>query len=236
MYLAYLDDSGTRQKDRAFQVMSAVIIDDAAFSSVEILMRLTIERWIPEDKIEDFIAKFTEFHVWELFGGYGPFEGIDQEARSKIIEFILQLIPEHTLKVVYGAVDKQKLHKQVYASANPVDICLRICANGIESWMAKNANTTLALLIADDCSKDKAVMKQSFRQLRNPIRPPKFSPGQLWHVHDEMYFGDSKDSIGLQLADSHSYFISKRLEKDDPQTSGFYDLIKDHIAYSSIEP
>ena len=35
--------------------------------------------------------------------------------------------------------------------------------------------------------------------------PPDFGLGQLVHVHDDMYFGNSKDSIGLQLADLSSF-------------------------------
>ncbi len=45
------------------------------------------------------------------------------------------------------------------------------------------------------------------------IRPPDYNP-RLWYVHDDMYFGSSKDSVGIQLADLCGYFIAKHLEGD----------------------
>jgi Protein of unknown function (DUF3800) len=77
------------------------------------------------------------------------------------------------------------------------------------------------MLIVDDCQKDiKNTLRKSFQQLRKFITPPDFGLGQLVHVHDDMYFGNSKDSIGLQLADLSSYFIAKHLE-GDTTTEGF---------------
>src|SRR5437660_12249052 len=78
MFLAYLDDSGTRQKDKKkFQVLTAVLINDPAFFDLEREIGATIEDLLPLDRFE----KFEEFHAYELYGGYGVFEGIDQQIR-----------------------------------------------------------------------------------------------------------------------------------------------------------
>jgi hypothetical protein len=82
----------------------------------------------------------------------------------------------------------------------------------LEDWLSKFMPHPLAILIADDCQKDiKNTLRKSFRQLRNKIRPLNYALGKLVHVHDDMYFGSSKDSIGIQLADLCGYFIANIL-------------------------
>jgi Protein of unknown function (DUF3800) len=55
------------------------------------------------------------------------------------------------------------------------------------------------------------------------------------YFHDDMYFGDSKYSIGIQLADLCAFFIAKHLEKK-PEAEGFYGLISSQIVFSKAHP
>ena len=232
MYLAYLDDSGSRQKDRKFQVLTAVLIKDQEFFNTELMIGVSLEdNVIPPEKL----AEFEEFHAWELFGGYGVFDGVDQRLRMITVEFLLKIVRSQELPIIYCAIDLPLLKSKEYASANPLDMAFRLCARGIEDWLAKNAPDDFVLMIADDCGKDKVTLKNSFRELRPKRRPPDWSWGSLEHVHDDMYFGDSKESIGIQLADLCGYFISKHLE-GDPSGQGFYEIIKDQIAYAQLLP
>jgi hypothetical protein len=100
----------------------------------------------------------------------------------------------------------------------------------VESWLGE-----LIILILDECDgKIKAALQKSFRTLRcgptvqggeNPLR----------HFHDDMYFGDSRYSIGIQLADLCSYFIAKHLQ-GEPDIQGFYGMIEPHIVFSETYP
>jgi uncharacterized protein DUF3800 len=232
MYLAYADDSGTRDRGKNFQLMCAVIIEDKRFTDMEILLAAAAETLIPADKMD----KFEEFHAWELFGGYGPFDGIDQSSRFQVIEALLTMVGQYQFPIVYGAVDKNRLAEKVFGSADPLDVCFRICMEGIEDWIGKILPHELSILIVDEFQqKDKAILRKSFRSLRKQIRPYKPDSPKIWHFHDDMYFGASKDSIGIQLADLCGYFIAKHLE-NDVSAEGFYGLIKDRIVYSRIEP
>jgi hypothetical protein len=236
MFLAYLDDSGTRQKDKTkFQVLTAVLINDPAFFDIEREIGATIGGLLPPDRFE----KFEEFHAWELYGGYGVFEGIDQHIRFAAIEKLLFLVRNYRLPVIYGAVNTKALADKPYASASPIDIAFRICAEGISAWIAENVaskiGNELAILIADDSdNKTKSALRQSFRQMRRQIRPPEHNP-RLWYVLDDMYFGSSKDSVGIQLADLCAYFIAKHLE-GDVAIDGFYQIIAQQISNSRVEP
>jgi hypothetical protein len=50
-----------------------------------------------------------------------------------------------------------------------------------------------------------------------------------------MYFGNSVDSIGIQIADLCAYFIRKHLD-GDAVAEGFYNIIKDCIVDYKVEP
>lgn len=250
VYLAYLDDSDTRSKRGRWQVLSAVIVKDSDFSTCELLSSIIVQDLMPEEKVD----KFEEFHACELFGGYGVFEGIDQTKRLWATEKILGLL-HMPLTVVYGAVDAKLLGQEAFGSADPVDVCFRICAEGIDKWLSSKfieelqshamptgetqfpiSNPHLGLLILDDCNKEtKKTLQDSFRTLRPRVRPPNHTHGKLSNLHDDMYFGDSRFSVGIQLADLCSYFIARHLE-GDVAIEGFYKLIEPHIVHSKCIP
>ncbi len=233
MYLAYLDDSGTGDKKENFQVVTAVIVKDERFSNLEVRIGAALEAILSPEKIEHF----EEFHACQLYGGYGVFDSVEQPKRFDLIELLLQSLTLSGIPVVYGAVDKAKLAAQLYGSAEPLDVCFRVCLEGVEEWIARILPHDLALLIADDFgdSKTKTMLTKSFRNLRKRLRPP-WELGKLQHLHDGLYFGNSKDSIGIQLADLCGYFIAKHLNGDDKVAEAFYSQIEKHIKYFRIEP
>jgi hypothetical protein len=247
VYLAYLDDSDTRQKEQKWQVLTAVVVEDQAFTSIEFLSSMVIENLMPNDKYE----QFEEFHACELYGGYGVFEGMDQGKRHEAIRTLLHGIEMSSAVIAYGAVDLQALSRLVYASANPVDMAFRACASGVEKWLEDKGMkhlsecnfeagqvlpNCLGLFIADDGDKkDKATLQSTYRSLRRRMRPPSFETGKFVYLHDDMYFGDSKFSVGIQLADLCGYIIAKHLQ-GDVAAEGFYNMIKEKIIHAQIEP
>ena len=241
VHLAYIDDSGSKSpEDRKspFQIVGSVIVSDKDFLNVEFAANLGFAEDVPDDKYAEFVENFTEFHAAELFWGHGIWEGIPQEHRFNKISHLLSVISSFKLPIIYGAIDKVKLENALYASANPMDMAFKVCAEGIVKWMSENAPRELCLFIADD-SEDKRVradLRRAFRQLRPALRPPYLKDPQ-GHIHDDMYFGDSRDSIGIQLADLCSFFIFKHQVSDNNADSeGFYKLLEPHIFYGEIQP
>jgi hypothetical protein len=230
--------------------MSGVIIQDQRFKMFDLLMREIRNGLVPEDKLD----KFEEFHAAELYGGYGVFECIAQQKRFAAIEQLLDLLAEEGAAVVYGAVDITKTKRAIYGSADPLDIAFRICIQEIYEWVKKQIFSgnerdddekverwmgTLVLLIVDDCEKKhKDMLQNSFRNLRHP--PPSISRSmpasqRFVHFHDDVFFGDSRYSVGIQLADLCSYFIARHLQGDE-EIRPFYDLIEPHIVYGQLYP
>lgn len=257
MHLAYLDDSDTKQKEFKWQVMSAVIVEDSSFKFSEMSMATVIEKLVGLDT-----EKFVEFKACELYGGYGPFAGVDLEVRLDAMQHLLAVIAAMGIKVVYGAVNLEALKTEVYGSADPMDICFRKCLAGIRVWADKSLNeqvdaeladvdanyevgnmvhvmlpkmlNNLVVLIVDECDgKTKSVLQRSYRNLR-PTLACEGHPGITECFHDDLYFGDSKFSIGIQLADLCSYLIARHLE-GDIETEVFYQIIEGNIIYPREE-
>ena len=92
----------------------------------------------------------------------------------------------------------------------------------------------LILVVVDECDKKiKDTLHRSFRSLRPQRRANDDSPYTVFH--DDMYFGDSRYSIGIQLADLCSYFIGRHLAGDE-EIAPFYEMIQPHIVFSEVHP
>lgn len=247
MYLAYLDDSDTKDKTAKWQVMAAVMLPDYVFNVSELMLSFVIQTVIPEEKLDNF----EEFHASELFGGYGVFEGIDQQKRHSAIDSLLEVIISANMHIAYGAVDLDFLRAQDYRSASPQDMAFRSCVKGIQNWLSDQGmqnfqkadlasgeawESPIALLIADNGDKkDSAEMQRSFREIRKRLKHPHNFGGGSAHFIDDMYFGDSKFSLGIQLADLCAFLIAKHLEKR-ADAEGFYQKIADKIVFSKTYP
>lgn len=196
---------------------------------------------MPEDRRD----KFVEFHAAELFGGYGIFEGIDQSVRLKAITSLLSGLTSFDFKVAYGAVNLKRLSLGYYGSANPQDVAFRRCVLGVAEWFQaavfkeleekryKGDNTALFIMDEGD-AKNRATLQKTFRSLRGKSRLSGSSESNLPFAHDDMYFGDSKYSIGIQTADLCAYFIARHLA-GDLEIEHFYKMIEPQIISAASE-
>ena len=123
-----------------------------------------------------------------------------------------------------------------------MDVVFRLVLDGIDGTVAaekdEQGRQELALVITDDRETEKATkaqLRKSYRIYRTISRPPTWKLGWCPHLFDDLFFGNSKDSLGLQLADLCAYFIGKHLE-GDKQSLGFYTMLHERILYSKLEP
>jgi len=243
VHLAYLDDAGT-DKHSPIVMFGAVIISPDKFGYVESLHSAAIQQIIPAHEVEE---RFREFHAAELYNGEGPFAGIDEKKRFDAIRVLLMAVRGENLPYIYAAVDRKELQKSPLGSASPSDVAFRVCALGVEEWARQQHShpvgavrldfKDLCLFILDDTD-DKPLKQQlrnSYRQLRvaRPYIPP--HDNRLWHAHDDMYFGDSRDSVGIQMADLCNYFMWRHLLKKDGGEE-FYDLFASEARCAKPEP
>ncbi len=231
MHLAYIDD--TSDKDCGLAMIGAILIEDKHFHKVEGLAGMVVEDLLPSEKLN----QFEEFHAAELYGGHKIFEGIDEVKRFHAIEILLKVVRSFEMSFVYSVVDTRALSLSAFGGASPLDVAFRMCALGIEKQVARPGGEELCLFIMDD-TKDarlKNQLKCSFSSLRKRFGPPTWNSGRLWSVHDDMYFGASKDSVGIQIADLCNYFVARKLKMNGGEHS-FYDIFSDRVICSKIEP
>jgi len=236
VYLAYADD--TADRDAGLAMVGAVVIHDDQFANMENVAGIVVEGLIPPDRY----AQFEEFHAVELYGGHGVFDGIPQPERFKAIRTLLNAVRSFEMTFVYAAVDTRALAKSAYGSANPIDVAFRMCALGLENQMflteLDKKHPGLCLVIMDE-TKDGALKKQlksSFNSVRGRLSTLRDTGRRLWHIHDDMYFGDSRDSVGIQIADLCSYFVARKLKMKLDATEEFYDLFSGRVVCAKAEP
>lgn len=230
MHLVYLDDSGSDNPSPVV-VVGAIAVSDAVFWKLDFRCGSIVESLVPEDKRDDF----EEFKAADLFGGYGSFHGVSPEERHKVIRALLGSLPRFNVRFFYAAVDKAALKRSAFASSQAIDVAFRICACGVSDWVSRPvlgengevvSNPNQFMLIADDT--DDKTLKQMLRSSFRVLRPKKhqdmeLADSRMWLCHDEMYFGDSKSSIGIQIADLCSHIMLRRL-RDGIQDEFFQAL------------
>jgi hypothetical protein len=232
VYLAYADD--TSDKDCGLAMVGAIVIDDKQFENMEVVAGVTVESLIPAEKQ----AHFEEFHAAQLYGGHGVFEGIPESERFKAIRTLLKTVGSFDMTFVYSAIDTRALALSAYGSANPIDVAFRMCTLGIENQMAMLHPQALCLVIMDE-TKDgalKSQLKRSFNSVRGKLSTLRETGRRLWHIHDDMYFGDSRDSVGIQIADLCNYFAARKLKLRMTDSQDFYEIFSERIVCSKAEP
>ena len=236
MYLVYLDDSG----DEDFQMVGAVIVPEREFLLIETYLAETIDKLVPEEIRDKF-----EFHASALFNGKDVFAGIGHDAAIEIFKRCVTIVEGAPLVFIYGAVNTKKLRGGIYATARPIDIAFRACLNGLSGWFEKHINPALTkwheqqigMFICDDTKNGalKTDLQKAFRAYRRQLRSSSHERGLLKYVHDDMYFGDSSYSVGIQLADVCSYIVLRHLQNKD-DTEFLYRRLEPHLFYGITEP
>ena len=121
-----------------------------------------------------------------------------------------------------------------------------------ERWTAMSERETdiflneVCVVIVDNDSSNARLrdeLRASFRQYRRRLRLGKRPTSgeketlpdvSIPHLHDAMFFGDSAESVGLQLADLCGYVMRRHLEGDD--TEGLYGLLAPYAFVADHEP
>jgi hypothetical protein len=165
-------------------------------------------------------------------------------------------------------VSRPELEREsLFGSAHPVDVAFQMCLQRLEKWAREQHPPSftvtpstaiivslddMCVVIADECDKDvRRQLLKTFRAQRRKQNPS--NPDGLFHVHDSMYFGDSVDSIGLQMADVACWTMRRILtgapvDADiieqllkmsvcadvEPQWSAYRHLFRSHADVSSL--
>jgi Protein of unknown function (DUF3800) len=228
VYIVYLDEAGTSDQETHL-VVAGIIVKEDQLLECEEQLDAVLKKHIPEEDREGF-----EFHAHELFGGRGYFKNRREwspQKRESIIKDVLDSLLKFNLPIIYGAIDKPKHREKYFYPFNAHDLAFMLFAERVDGWIASNAPFEVCILIADESDRDK-IIKTSLRQYRKAGIEIGHSekPKKLYNIADAIYFGDSKDSWGLQLADFCCYFIKCHLIGGNEFAEKMYNHFAKQIA------
>ncbi len=230
--IIYIDDSKEEKRPDKFQVIGAVIINDAIFDGLEQHLAYYLYELVEPD-----VGKpFEECHACDLLAGNPPFENVKRQRAIEIFSHAIAAVNQMNIPVIYAAVDLVRLNTATYGSASAVDMAFRSCVQLIEQWFKEESPDSLGLLVSDNGDKGvKEAMLKSFHLFRNRAISSPLVRGVLEHLHDDMYFGDSKFSKGIQLADICTLIIRRHLAGYE-DTEDLYQELSRSIVKHSMEP
>ena len=243
MHLAYLDETGT-DGHSPIVMFGALVVPVGRFGQLSALHSAAIQQILPVDKIEEF----KEFHAYELYEGKGAFAGVEQAKRFNAINVLLTAVRVDGLPFIYAAADKKKFMESPFGSST-LHAAFHMCLLGVEDWATANhpnyssgVTKTLDwkdmfLCLVDDCDDRqlKEQIRKTYRTLRSkhPFVPP--HNNRLWHAHDDMFFADSKDCLGIQIVDLCNYFVRRHLA-GDPDPLNFYQMFAERVICAKPNP
>ena len=160
----------------------------------------------------------------------------------------MKWIHEKEIPILYGAVDKTKLKGEIYRNTNPVDMGFRLYLDSLDQWFQSPSDEVFAeptnslpafsqaIIVLDGSRKDiRTTIEKASRQTCKKDKPGQGAPGVGVHVFDDIFFADSKNSIGMQIADICMYFVARHLMQK-PDSEGFYNIISDQIFRPQVFP
>jgi hypothetical protein len=260
VHLVYLDDSAG---DATYQLMVAVIVPDKHFRTIETFLAHTIDELIPEGEREAFefhasalfharppfenIPRDVSLRIFEncvsivksalsvsycavdvrvLRGSiYATAHPADIAFRRCLegVEQRFQKLADRRQRIV-----AQRLQAEAKTATDPLSLPNKLNPNPIFD--------DFGILICDASNpKVKTDIQSAFRANRRRLKAKDHTRGQLEHLHDDMYFGDSAYSVGIQLADICAFIILRHLEgKED--TEYLYKEIAPRICFAKVEP
>ena len=233
MHLVYVDDSSD---NRDIQVIAAVIVPDDDLLVIEKFLGLRIEMFVPEELRSKF-----EFHAFKLWKREDEFSSLKHEQVRELFEGTATVVADSGIWIVYGGVDLRALRSGLYSTAQPIDVAFRLCMEGLHQWFVKTRPADdLGILICDEMKQNvKKDMQQAYRAFRKNNKRGhsvgRAMSGIFEYLHDDLYFGDSAYSVGLQLADMCSFLVRHHLSTNQ-ETEYLYKRIEPKIYFSRMEP
>ncbi|MBV8775427.1 MAG: DUF3800 domain-containing protein [Deltaproteobacteria bacterium] len=234
----YLDDAGFGdEKHEPIAVVAAVLVNaDTQWKPIERDIDSIIERFVPEDSREGF-----EFHAKELFSSSKRTRSWGQPLRHAVLEEFVKLFDKYKLPILPGAANRSEVRKMAAISVSrgrlkgqnlldlmSLNFAFLACSSVVNLWLKMFANREVGICFADKLNTDRVEWLKAnlnfFR--RNSLNG---DPESRWdRLVDTVYWAESHESMGLQLADSAAFFYKRHLmEKADSEH--FYSIIEPYV-------
>jgi uncharacterized protein DUF3800 len=236
MRLVYFDEAGS-----SFNVDQEPIITVAAVIVHGDLQTLPIEkdaREIVDDLVPPRLRDGFEFHGTHMLRNSGPIRGWPRAERYEALRAFLGLTRKHNLPVIAISLHKRGCRAAIGERFDELsrerqkhyahEGAFLLCAASVEEWFRKNAMYERGFCIADD-AQSRGVLRGGLGAYRRGwLTLDGKSIFSADHLIDTIYFGNSHESIFLQLADVCA-FVIKRTAMKRTDVAEFYDVIRPQL-------
>ncbi|MFI5398652.1 MAG: DUF3800 domain-containing protein [Candidatus Binatia bacterium] len=221
MRVIYSDEAGIGdERVEPITVVAAVIVHpDDQWSGISEAIEQILHDLVPAEKHATF-----EFKAGRLFSRIVKNE--------KLVRRFLRIIGDYKLPVAVGAVDRAALRgwarrelRKTLSATEVQQVAFMACARVVEEIFKRIFPKEKALWIADE-TRAKIPMKASLGWYQKKAINPQADVRRFEHIVDTVYFGNSHESRGIQLADFCNFLVKRHL-MGKTSTERFYELIED---------
>jgi hypothetical protein len=211
--IVYFDEAGTGS-EAILTVASVIVHADKQMPIINADVRELRER------LDARKRRAFEFKADKMFAHYRKF-GKDSLYGDLMREF-LRVMKNNEIVIVPFAVNRAGFNANNVGSLSDLDFAFASCAIDTSSWLKDNASNEGALFIADPSRID-ATMYTVIKDLRDGI--PNIDIPPVDSIVDTIFFGASKRSTGIQMADYANFFLKMHCLKDS-RAEPFFQIIE----------
>ncbi len=220
MRLIFSDEAGTGDEAaEPILVVAAIVVEaDHQWSLIEHQRQTILQNCVREESRANF-----EFKASRLFGQIG------KGNNEALLNAFLQIIPTFDLPIIWGAVDRHRMKSDYASQGLPCsnetmqNLAFSIAAAQAEWLMREAMSSERAIWLADE-TRANPEMKASLRRLQVKTPFDDEVVTKFEHIIDTIFFGSSRVSLGIQLADACNFFI-KRHHMNDQSAERFFRII-----------
>jgi len=197
VFVAYSDETGVDDEDSPFAIVAAVLLNMDS-------------QWPPVIKALEQLQpnRHREIKGRQLFRDLR--DGRKRKRADELLSGVLNIAFENRLPVFQSPpVNKAGFKKYVAATAPGTkrtvhDFAFAMCLHSVDVWVHTTFPTDQVVWISDDAGHYEEAIAESLALCRGNVKyglPLKSLGPQAIHIADTVYFGSSKASRALQLAD-----------------------------------
>lgn len=247
--VVYSDESGIGDDSQPITVVTAILLNlDSQWFPISTELTALLRR-VPRKLL---YGEERELKGSLLFKGFrGKIRGVPKHQAGEILEDILLIAARNRAQIFYGAIDRQGYKAflnnfSIERVQTDEEAALDECLKRLDGYAETAFPNERILWIADRCGYEKSMKSGlahfQFLQVVDSETLIKLSGGKLAgrairaprpsHVVDTIYFGDSKESLALQLVDVCCATITQSLLGTEDGRA-FYRIIRQSVVTDS---
>ena len=210
MYIMYVDESGTEQKNEQTQyfLVSGVVVHVNHIWELEHIMDKVAFELFPER------FKGQEIHVHDIYKGKKEFEGVATCEIQQVLDDLYGSFKDINFSTITIAIDKKRWFKSKYSKYDMLKSAYTFLVKRFDKFLQKN-NSKGMVRIDKTSSKLNAlnIKDQKILDVINILRRVKSYGSTIQNVVEQPFFLLSATCRGLQVTDAIAYSTNRYLNE-----------------------